>query len=316
MEWTIRRGLTRILGGLALVVVACSFSTAEVSLLLKPGVPISARVEVDDVAHFLGERFTVTVVVQYRSEFVELRTESIQQASFAPFETTGHFEVNSSDLTDSVKEYRHVAELRAISALPGYVYQPPSIPLEYVDHESGDQRILEIPFSQPLYVSTYYGNHADKVPLRPLRGELEMWSRQSKFLAGGSVLLFALSLGFVTSWGLEAREATRRSRSVADGDSHLFKLQQSLTDLADRTVHSDLDSRMRLKEVEVLAIKFCQEFLDCKPRDFWQYSNTRLGALVGILERRYAGNELEHVDVERAVQIFRQLLPVSKDRHS
>ena len=316
MEWTIRRGLTRILGGLALVVVTCSFSTAEVSLLLKPGVPISARVEVDDVAHFLGERFTVTVVVQYRSEFVELRTESIQQASFAPFETTGHFEVNSSDLTDSVKEYRHVAELRAISALPGYVYQPPPIPLEYVDHESGHQRILEIPFSQPLYVSTYYGNHADKVPLRPLRGELEMWSRQSKFLAGGSVLLFALSLGFVTSWGLEAREATRRARSVTDGDSHLFRLQQSLTDLADRTVHSDLDSRMRLKEVEVLAIKFCQEFLDCKPRDFWQYSNTRLGALVGILERRYAGNELEHVDVERAVQIFRQLLPVSKDRHS
>ncbi len=315
MEWTIRRGLTLILGGLASVVVACSISTAEVSPFLKPGVPISARIEVDDVAHFLGERFTVTVVVQYRSEFVELRTESIQQASFAPFETTGHFEINSSDLTDSVKEYRHVAELRAISALPGHVYQPPSIPLEYVDHESGNQRILEVSFSQPFYVSTYYGNHADKVPLRPLRGELEMWSRQSKFFAGGSVLLFAVFLGFVTRWSLEAREATRRSRSVTDDDLQVLKLQQSLTDLADRTVHSDLDSRMRLKEVEVLAIKFCQDFLNCKPRDFWRPSNTRLESLVGILERRYDGNELEHVDVERAIQIFRQLLPVLKDKH-
>ena len=95
----------------------------------------------------------------------------------------------------------------------------------------------------------------------------------------------------------------------------MLKLQQSLTDLADRTVHSDVDSRMRLKEVEVLAIKYCQDFLNCKQRDFWRPSNTRLESLVGILERRYDGNELEHVDVERAIQIFRQLLPVLKDKH-
>ena len=314
MRRIMRRVLVLVVGGSVLTVAGGPAGAVEAPLFLEPDAPIAARVEVDDVAHFLGEGFDVTVVVQYRGEAVELRPEALQQASFAPFEATGRVEEASLSLTSSVAEYRYSAELRAISAFPGRAYHPPPVPLEYVDRASGRQEAMEVPFPRPLYVSAYYGDHADQVPLRPLRGELAAWPRRSTLLAAGSALLFVASLGLVTRWGLAARRAAREAREAAGGEPQLARLRQALRALAEPTEREDLDARGRLKEIEALAIGFGRDVLGLGPGDFWRRNgDPRWEVLGGAVERRYAAGDPEHADVKRAVRAFKQLLPAPRD---
>lgn len=299
--------------GLAVFAVIVSRQVPEpISVFLAPNADIAAKVEVNDPAHFLGEPFSVDIVIQYRPAAVRLEPDSLRRLSYSPFEPTGVTFLNIREVDKDVSEFRYGTEIRGIELDPGKSYKVAPGTIVYARTSDGSPQSLNVDFKEELQVSSYYGDNATKTPYRPLRTALPSGLLYPRILqATAGLLFFALAvLAFL--WGKEALDWS----GATPAELELRRLHSTLTRFGDREWVAEADARTRLKQLEGIAVHASPILMGMQPHELWNgHVEDSWSRVTRAISPVYGPSEPDYEHVEEGRQALAQAFaPVLKQQ--
>jgi hypothetical protein len=304
-------GAVVIAAALGAVAIVVSRTVPEPkNIFLAPNADIAAKVEVDDPAHFLGEPFSVDIVIQYRPKAVKLEPDSLRRLSFAPFEPTGVTYLKIRQIDDEVSEYRYGTEIRAIELDPGKSYKVAPGTIIYAKAADGTAANLTVDFKEELQVSGYYGDRATQTPFRPLRTELPTGLLYPRLLQATAGLLFLAFALLSVRWGKEALDWS----GATPQELELRRLHTTLARFGDRTWVTELDPRTRLKQLEGIAVHASPILMGMAPHELWNgHMNDSWARVTRAISLVYGPGEPDYDHVEEGRQALAEAFaPVLK----
>ncbi|MDX1535689.1 MAG: hypothetical protein R3346_02945 [Candidatus Spechtbacterales bacterium] len=238
----------------------------EQDLFLEEDQDIDIRVHVDDVGHFIGETFSINVVVQYRSRVIEVNPKSIERISFTPVDVI-EIIANNENLNDGVSEYSYEFRARGIDVVPGNSYRVQPFTLEYTTLSTGETQEAVVEPNLILSFGTYYGESIDGASLRPLFGAVANQSIFKSIVFGLSAfVMLVLLIGVFISNKDNHEEQTE---DVEDKNHELLAAFEELAFYGNDEWLRQKSSRKRMHELEALSLKIARLTDDILPQDFW-----------------------------------------------
>lgn len=269
-----------------------SRSTDEKTFLndVAPTSYIDYRIEIDGVnhtnslgnstAHFLGERFVVRYIIQYREGFVKPDFDgAFNSTFFDSFEITKQPKVSDQEVysrtqrrtTIRIREYVYELELAIFKGLVEDIYYLPSVELDYVfvgnTIVTGDVGFLTMSYPHPLHVADFYGGETENVALLPTRGAFENnQTTKNNFHNFAAILFGSLALGFLV-FGFRDKESHKKMLEKFSSEQ---KLSDDFRRFANKNWLSQKSANIRMRELESLAITMLKKFKDLEVLDFYR----------------------------------------------
>ncbi|MEX0870008.1 MAG: hypothetical protein WDZ39_01090 [Candidatus Spechtbacterales bacterium] len=243
-------------------------------VFIEPDEVISSRTEISykdgdrkpDSAHFLGERFYLTFVIQYRDDKIEPALMSVSNTSLHPLEFIGEAQITHEEVSDKISEYRYKLEVMTVEALPGHAYTIDEINLAYTVLSSGDTEALDVSPAH-AFQTGQYGTAVPRPHMDALRDNFEL--RQWLLLIAFYLFLFAAIL--IIYLNIERAAASREDASwdVAESE-HLISM---LGKYKDKQWIEEESVRKRMSELRPIILKLLYMNLNMSPYKFWTQKN-------------------------------------------
>lgn len=286
---------------------------------VEPGVFLSknklleARLYIDDSSHFLGEKFDLVYYVQYKKNKIHVRSNSVLNASFAPFEILGDLSVKHQDLNKRVGEYQIIIRLAAFNAVPGNSYTLALVELEYTRNGSRKIHTVNITPNKKFQISSYYSGDLEGVALRPEKGKFkETWKIREIIGFAGIGLTFLAMLLLVF-------KKNRKDNSMYMPDSNIIGkteyeiLFQNFKLFYENKWLNKRDTRQIILGLEDIAKRYWINIKHLSAEEFWSHGdNLRRNELLDIFKLSYKEYTPSYKACLRGIDLVNELVFYSR----
>lgn len=279
-------------------------SEERAGVFLRKDENISVRYEDWDSAHMLGEKFTITFLIQYRDDKITPDPEFLRNASFTPFDLIGT-DISHREVENGISEYEYKVEVVAIKAIAGKEYILNPILFKYETIFSGDKEFVDIAPVMSLQVGSYYGDNLENVFLRPSNTVFMSNAFQKSVLFGAvSFLTYVSVILLFYLWKKGFKPRIRRKKSPLEDITVVLSRFE-------RTIKNNLSSeetRDRMHDLEAFSLRLAEEgFGIISPKDFWVNEDSSWTKLIGFLKKSYTKEGPTSEDIKQALLSFKKI---------